>query len=62
MIHKVFNPIMFGGGVFDPPKNSVDCLIYVSKGYIPNFKPLGPLLHVEKFVMGGWWWCVKKFY
>ena len=31
-------------------------LIYVSKGYIPNLGPLGPLLHVEKFlvVVGGW--------
>ena len=28
--------------------------IYVSKGYIPNLGPLGPLLHVEKFVDGGW--------
>ena len=33
-------------------------LIYVSKGYIPNLGPLGPLLHVEKFVDGGWWWWV----
>ena len=30
-------------------------LIYVSKGYIPNLGPLGPILHVEKFVDGGWW-------
>ena len=32
-------------------------LIYVNKGYIPNLGPLGPLLHVEKFVVvvgGGW--------
>ena len=32
-------------------------LIYVRKGYIPNLGPLGPLLHVEKFVVvvvGGW--------
>ena len=29
-------------------------LIYVSKGSIPNLGPLGPLLHVEKFVDGGW--------
>ena len=35
----------------------MDRLIYVSKGYIPNLGPLGPLLHVEKFlvvVVGGW--------
>ena len=34
----------------------MDCLIYVSKGHIPNLGPLGPLLHVEKFVVvvGGW--------
>ena len=37
-------------------------LVYVSKAYIPNLGPLGPLLHVEKFVVvvvvvvvGGWW-------
>ena len=30
-------------------------LIYGTKGYIPNLGPLGPLLHVEKFVDGGWW-------
>ena len=28
-------------------------LIYVSKAYIPNLGPLGPLLHVEKFVVVG---------
>ena len=46
-------------------KNFVDRLIYVSKGYIPNLGPLGPLLHVEKFLVvvvvgggGGWWWWV----
>ena len=37
----------------------MDRLIYVSKVYIPNFGPLGPLLHIEKFVVvvvvGGWW-------
>ena len=38
-----------------------DC-INVSEGYIPNLGPLGPLLHVEKFVVGGGgWWCVKQF-
>ena len=26
-------------------------LIYVSKGYIPNLGPLGPFLHVEKFLV-----------
>ena len=31
-------------------------LINVSEGYIPNLGSLGPLLHVEKFVVGGWWW------
>ena len=29
----------------------MDRLIYVSKGYIPNLGPLGPLLHVEKFLV-----------
>ena len=34
----------------------MDHLINVSKGHIPNLGPLGPLLHVEKFVVvvGGW--------
>ena len=41
----------------------MDRLIYVSKAYIPNLGALGPLLHVEKFVVvvvvvGG---CVKQF-
>ena len=36
----------------------MDRLINVSKGHIPNLGPLGPLLHVEKFVVGGWWWVV----
>ena len=31
----------------------MDRLINVSKGHIPNLGPLGPLLHVEKFVVGG---------
>ena len=50
---------MVGEGVFDPPpwnsrvKNFVDHLINVSKGHIPNLGALGPLLHVEKFVVGG---------
>ena len=34
-------------------KNFVDRHIYLSKGHIPNLGPLGPLLHVEKFVVGG---------
>ena len=38
----------------------MNSLINVSEGYIPNLGPLGPLLHVEKFVVvvggGGWWW------
>ena len=29
-------------------------LIFVRKAYIPNFRPLVPLLHVKKFVVGGW--------
>ena len=33
----------------------MDCLIYVSKGHIRNLGPLGPLLHVEKFVVVGGW-------
>ena len=36
----------------------MDRLIYVSKAYIPNFGPLGPLLHVEKFVVVGGGWMV----
>ena len=40
-----------GGGV----PNFLDCLIFVSKHYIPNLRTLGPFLHVEKFVVGGWW-------
>ena len=38
----------------------MDHLSNVSKGYIPNLGPLGPLLHVEKFVVvgGGEWWVV----
>ena len=45
----------------------MDRLIYVSKAYIPNFGPLGPLLHVEKFVVvvvvvgGGGGGCLKQF-
>ena len=45
----------------------MDHLINVSKGHIPNLEPLGPLLHVEKFVVvggGGGEWvggCVKQF-
>ena len=29
---------------------------------MPNLGPLGPLLHVEKFVVvgGSWWWVVCK--
>ena len=37
-------------------------LIYVSKDYIPNLGPLGPLLHVEKFVVGGWWVVVETHF
>ena len=33
----------------------MNSLINVSEGYISNLGPLGPLLHVEKFVDGGWW-------
>ena len=38
----------------------MDHLINVSKGHIPNLGALGPLLHVEKFVVvggGGWVVC-----
>ena len=35
-------------------QNFVYDLIYVSKAYIPNMRPLRPPLHVEKFV----WWVV----
>ena len=35
----------------------MNSLINVSEGYISNLGPLGPLLHVEKFVVvGGWVW------
>ena len=46
-----------GGGIWPPLPhkivglNFVDRLIYVSIAYIPNLGPLGPLLHVEKFVV-----------
>ena len=45
----------------------MDHLINVSKGHIPNLGPLGPLLHVEKFVVGGgwwwwWWWVVETHF
>ena len=37
-------------------------LTLVGKVSIPNLRPLGPPLHVEKFVwwVGGWWWWVCK--
>ena len=38
--------------------NFLDRLIFVSKHYIPNLRPLGPFLHVEKFVVGGGGWLV----
>ena len=31
----------------------MNSFINVSEGYIPILGPLGPLLHVEKFVVGG---------
>ena len=34
-------------------KNIVNHLIYVSKAYIPNLRPLGAPLQVEKFVWVG---------
>ena len=33
----------------------MNSLINVSEGYIQNLGSPGPLLHVEKFVVGGWW-------
>ena len=54
----------WGGGGSPPPpehnrvKNFVYHLIYIRKAYIPNLRPLGPPLHVEKFVR--WWWVVCK--
>ena len=36
-----------GGGV----PNFLDHLIFVTKPYIPNLRPLGPLLLVKKFVV-----------
>ena len=38
----------------------MDHLIYISKAYIPNLRPLEPLLHVEKFVWVGGWLVVCK--
>ena len=42
----------------------MDHLINVGKGHIPNLGALGPLLHVEKFVVvvgdGGGGWVVCK--
>ena len=38
----------------------MDYLIYISKAYIPNLRPLGPPHNVEKFVWvvgGGWVVC-----
>ena len=41
----------------------MNSLINVSEGYIPNLGSVGPLLHVEKFVVVvvvvvvGWWVC-----
>ena len=40
-------------------KNLEDCLVYVSKGYISNLGSLGPLLHVEKFVVLGGVQCIN---
>ena len=67
--------VNLGRGVrmFPPPpeynrvKNFLYDLIYVSKVYIPNLRPLVPPLHLEKFVVvvvvggGGGWWCVNLF-
>ena len=39
-------------------KNFLYHLIYVSKAYIPNMRPVAHSLHVEKFVVGGWCWVV----
>ena len=53
-----------GWGETPPPpennrvKNFVYHLTLVSKVSIPNLRPLGPPLHVEKFVC--WWWWVCK--
>ena len=33
----------------------VSYLIYICTVYIPKLGPLGPPLHVEKFMVG-WWW------
>ena len=40
----------------------MDHLSNVSKGHIPNLGPLGPLLHVEKFVVGGLWVVVETHF
>ena len=61
--------VKFEGGGGEPPPPKIIGLklcvssIYIRKAYIPNLRPLGPLLHVEKFVwvvVGGWWWVVCK--
>ena len=31
----------------------LDLLIFVNNPYIPHLRPLGPFLHVEKFVVVG---------
>ena len=38
----------------------VNYLIFMTKAYIPNFRPLVPFLHVKKFVVGGGWWVGVK--
>ena len=38
----------------------MDRPIYVNKGNIPTLGTLGPLLHVEKFVVVGGGWVVCK--
>ena len=50
VILEIFYPL--GDRVKGGFPNFLDHIIFVIKPYIPNFIPLGPFLHVKKFVMG----------
>ena len=60
-IYQTFLASLKGGGVYPQfgktPNYFRFFLVKASlrKAYIPNLRPLGPLLHVEKFMVGGWW-------
>ena len=42
------------GGCLVRVQNFLNLLISVRKAYIPNLEPLEPILHAEKFLVGGW--------